>query len=181
MKKLQTLSGELNAEIERARKTYKFQEQLTKKLDAHTGDFTEHTILEIVLWKVNRYPAITPEIINEINELKNNYSEEKGRKLLRRLLEKDVKGFDLPMASTLLRFALPDKFQIIDQRVFRFITMDKDKFIMPYNIDAKVELYFKYLKDLREACEKYNIPFSESDRLLYQMDKNLNADSPIKY
>lgn len=181
MKKLQTLFEDLSAEIEKAEKTYKYQDQLTKKLDAHTGDFTEHTILEIVLWKVNRYPSVTAEIINEINELKNNYSEDKGRKLLRRLLEKDVKGFDLPMASTLLRFAVADKFQIIDQRVYRFIMPETDKFIMPYNIEAKVELYFDYLKKLRIACDKYNIPFSMSDRILYQMDKNLNVNFPIKY
>lgn len=181
MRKLQTLSGELNAEIERARKTYKFQEQLTKKLDAHTGDFTEHTILEIVLWKVNRYPSITSDILDQINVLKNDYSEEGARKLLKRLLEKDVKGFDLPMASTVLRFALPEKFQIIDQRVFRFIMPEYNKFKMPYKIEEKVELYFDYLEKLRQSCEEYNIPFSISDRILYQMDKNLNGHIPIKY
>lgn len=47
------------AKIELADQQYKFQKELTSKLDLHTGDFTEMTLLEIVLWKTNRYPEIS--------------------------------------------------------------------------------------------------------------------------
>ena len=65
--------------ISAARKEYKYQPQLTKKLDSHTGEFSEQTLLEIALWKTNRYPTITPALLSDINELRNNYSEKKQK------------------------------------------------------------------------------------------------------
>ena len=82
------------------------------------------------------------------------------------------------MASTVLRFACPEHLQIIDQRVYRFITQD-DKLKLPFNVDKKIDLYFEYLKTLKTVCEKYGIDFKESDRILYQLDKIYNKDIPI--
>ena len=47
----------------------------------------------------------------------------KSKKRAKEILER--KGFDFPMASTVLRFAVPDRLQIIDQRVYRFITEEE--------------------------------------------------------
>jgi thermostable 8-oxoguanine DNA glycosylase len=160
-----------------AKAAYKYQEKLTPKLDKYNGDFTEMTLWEIVLWKVNRYPEITDEIITEINDLRKAYTEEKAATVLKNLL--DLKGFDLPMASTILRFACPKELQIIDQRVYRFIYPDKDKLKLPFNKENKVTLYFAYINQLKEICIDYNIDFSQSDRLLYQLDKIHNKDKPI--
>ena len=179
MKKLQHISNLTEAFI-RAEKDYLHQPNLTKKLDDHSGDFSDQTLLEIVLWKTNRYPTITQHILDDINELRKNYSEEKARNLLKKLLKKEVKGFDLPMASTVLRFAVPDELQIIDQRVYRFITPDKFSLKIPYNIDKKVELYFDYIERLKIICKDYNIPFSKADRILYQLDKIYNKDISLK-
>src|SRR5687767_11885720 len=123
MKKLydSELLSDLLAEIVKAREEYKYQPKLTKRLDAFEGDFTETTLLEIVLWKVNRYPQIDHDLLTAINDLRKEYTEEKARGLLRTLLSKKHKGFDLPMATTILRFACPNHLQIIDQRVYRFI------------------------------------------------------------
>lgn len=176
MKKLQDLSDFTEAYI-KADNDYKYQPQLTKKLDSHSGDFSEQTLLEIALWKTNRYPTITQNLIDDINDLRKNYSEEKARNLLEKLL--DLKGFDLPMASTVLRFAVPDKLQIIDQRVYRFIT-DKDCLKIPYNIEQKIDLYFKYIDQLKSICQQKNIPFFKADRILYQLDKIHNKDIGLK-
>jgi len=165
-------------DIAKAKNSYNYQPELTKKLDAHVGDFTETTLLEIVLWKLNRYPTLTPGLIAGINDLRKDYSEEKAKKLLRTLLDEPHKGFDLPMASTVLRFACPDRLQIIDQRVYRFIT-NEDKLKLPFNIDKKVDLYFEYLKTLKAVCGKYGIDFKEADRILYQLDKMHNKEFPI--
>ena len=54
MVKLNNIKNLKNA-CEEAMKCYKYQEELTKRLDSHEGDFTEMTMLEIVLWKTNRY------------------------------------------------------------------------------------------------------------------------------
>lgn len=119
MKKLHDVTN-LTEAYRKATTEYSYQPKLTKKLDSHSGDFSEQTLLEIALWKTNRYPTITDDLLDDINDLRKGYSEDKARKLLRKLLE--LKGFDLPMASTVLRFAVPDELQIIDQWVYRFIT-----------------------------------------------------------
>lgn len=176
MKKLQDIP-ELAESFKQADTEYKYQPQLTKKLDSHSGDFSEQTVLEIALWKTNRYPTITQDLLADINNLRKEYSEEKARTLLRKLLE--LKGFDLPMASTVLRFAVPNDLQIIDQRVYRFIT-DKSCLNIPYNIEKKIELYFDYIHQLKSICQEKNIPFFKADRLLYQLDKIHNKDIRLK-
>lgn len=162
-----------------AEANYKYQPHLTPRLDAHEGDFTEQNILEIVLWKVNRYPHVTDELLEQVNLLRRERTEESGQRLLEMLLKDEYRGFDLPMASTLLRFACPELFQIIDQRVYRFIMPEEHKLKIPYNWEAKVNLYFRYLKRLKEECALRGIPFEKSDRILYQMDKDLNKNTPI--
>jgi len=180
MKKLydSELLPNLSEDIAKAKKDYNYQPGLTKKLDALVGDFAETTLLEIVLWKLNRYPTFTPGLIAGINDLRKDYTEEKARKLLRTLLNEPHKGFDLPMASTVLRFACPDHLQIIDQRVYRLIT-NEDKLKLSFNIDRKVDLYFEYLKMLKVVGDKYGINFKESDRILYQLDKMHNKQFTI--
>lgn len=175
MKKLEEIAN-LEEAIIQAEREYKYQPELTQKLNNHSGDFTEQTLLEIVLWKTNRYPKINPDILDDINDLRESYSEEKARKLLRKLLEKESKGFDLPMASTVLRFAVPEHLQIIDQRAYRLITPGKDSLKIPYNIDKKIELYFDYIHRLKNECAKHSIPFSKADKILYQLDKKENKE-----
>lgn len=180
MKTLLKLSDleELKDILEKARKEYKYQPILTKKLDSLKGDFTETTLLEIVLWKVNRYPEIKEGFLQELNSLRDEYDDAHARSLFKKLLVQ--KGFDLPMASTLFRFAFPNRFQIIDQRVYRFIMPGEDCLNIPHNIDKKIELYFEYLTKLRQVCEETGIPFEKSDRILYQLDKIYNKEIQLK-
>ena len=178
MKKIQDLT-DFSVAFVKAKNDYKYQPQLTEKLDNHSSDFSEQTLLEIALWKTNRYPTITQELLDAINDLRKNYSAEKARNLLRKLLEKEMKGFDLPMASTVLRFAVPSELQIIDQRVYRFIT--ENEFLkIPYNVEQKIDLYFNYIERLKNICKEYNIPFLKADRILYQLDKTHNKNIPLK-
>ncbi|MDQ0591691.1 thermostable 8-oxoguanine DNA glycosylase [Chryseobacterium ginsenosidimutans] len=136
-------------------------------------------MLEIVLWKTNRFPEIDDDLIVKINELRKGYDESLSDYILIKLL--NSKGFDLPMASTFLRFINPDYFQIIDQRVYRIIHGVNLK--IPFSKPKKIELYKKYLIDLKEACTICNIPFSKSDRILYLLDKHpeVNKEAKIKY
>lgn len=165
---------------QQAKNEYKFQKELTDELDLH-GDqeFTGETMLKIVLWKLNRYPLFDDDLLRDINTLRQDCSEEKARLLLDKLL--GVKGIDLPMASTILRFAYPDQFQIIDQRVYRFITPDADVLKLPRKKSEKINFYFDYLKSLRENCLVHGIDFRKADRILYQLDKITNRTIPIKY
>lgn len=84
------------------------------------------------------------------------------------------------MASTILRFKNPQVYQIVDQRVFRFIygrtlqdELKKEK--------DQVKVYLDYLKKLKEVCKEKSIDFSKSDRVLYELDKKHNKDIKIKY
>ncbi|MGE8433242.1 hypothetical protein [Chryseobacterium joostei] len=158
---------------------FAYQKKLTKKLDSKQDDFTYETILEIVLWKTNRFPEVDDELILKINELRKGYNKNLADHILERLL--NSKGFDLPMASTFLRFIDPDHFQIIDQRVYRIIYGENLK--LPFSKLKKVDLYNQYLIDLRQACDVYGVLFSESDRIFYLLDKHskVNKDQKIKY
>ena len=171
----QNWTPELLAEAETS---YSFQKQLTEELDSKHDDFDEITLLKIVLWKTNRYPQLKPDTISLLNRLRNSYSDQSAREVLLHLLE--LKGFDLPMASTVLRFACPNNLQIIDKRVYRLI-MPENEFKIPYSHTKKADLYFDYLEKLKIIAARCNIPFNRSDRILYQLDKKLNSEVPINY
>lgn len=87
--------------------------------------------------KTNRYPEVDNELISKINRLRKEYSETLADDILIKLL--GAKGFDLPMASTLLRFINPEYFQIIDQRVYRLLYGENLK--IPFSKSKKIDLY----------------------------------------
>lgn len=159
---------------------FKYQKGLTNKLDKLTGNFDQATINEIVLWKVNRYAELTPELINQLNSINKTdtkMNEELTRTILRGLLS--AKGIQLPMASTILRFKNPKIYQILDQRVFRIIY--GEKLNLGYNQNNKkteeqIEIYLEYLTYLREVSRKLHIEFELSDRILFMADRRINKD-----
>lgn len=175
IKKLEDITN-LEVALEEARLEKKYQPELTEELDVHVGDFTEIHFLKIILWKLNRYPQYKDSLIVILNDLNNNYDEEKLKKVLEMLL--DIKGIDLPMASTILRFLIPDKCQIIDQRAYRILYGEELK--LSTVKEKKVNTYIEYLKKLDEKCIEFNIDFKEADRVLYYMDKKINKSIPLK-
>ena len=72
------------------------------------------------------------------------------------------------MATTVLRFKNPNIYQLIDQRVYRFIF--GKPMLKTTNSDKLVKLYRDYLDRLRQVCEQHNIDFCKADRILYQAD-----------
>jgi thermostable 8-oxoguanine DNA glycosylase len=175
LKKLSEVE-DLQEKLADAEAAYKYQKKLTEVLDEYQEDFTELHVLKIILWKLNRYPQITTEHINLLNNLKHNYSENSAKKCILCLL--NIKGLDLPMVSTILRFLMPNKFQIIDQRAYR-ILYGADLKLSGSN-EEKVKLYLEYLHYLQQQCEKLQIIFNKADRLLYSLDKDVNKGLPLK-
>ena len=158
---------------------YKFQPELTEKLDKVNSDFNQELINEIVLWKTNRYAELNKETLNLINKIdqKSEFiNSALTGEILMHLLE--TKGIRLPMASTILRFRNPKIYQIIDQRVYRLIYGTQLK--LKTNLNDNILQYLDYLTDLRNVCNSYQIPFSKSDRILYEYDKLMNLEK-IKY
>jgi hypothetical protein len=162
---------------------YKYQPELTNKLDDFSGDIDQNVINEIVLWKVNRYAAIDYETINLLNKINKSDIEiniEIVGAIFLRLLHEDQKGVRLAMASTFLRFRNPKLYQIIDQRVYRFIYGKELKYDLK-NINEQIVIYTDYLKKLKEICNKYNVEFEDSDRVFYSMDKLYNKQIKLRW
>jgi len=178
MIKVHNVSRDIKSLAQQALSDYKFQSELTSRLD-NLDDFTELNLLEIILWKTNRYPEFDNDLLAELKGLKQSCDRLISQAVLRKLL--NLRGFNLPMASSVLRFIRPDQFQIIDQRVYRFITPEVDEMKIPYSIEKKVEFYFDYLDRLKEICHSNGVQFTTSDRVFYQLDKDYNSSIPIRY
>lgn len=164
---------------------FDYQENLTRKLDSTSVDFSQNSLNEIVLWKVNRYAEFGADLISQINSIKSDETKidiTKTRLVLKGLLK--TKGVQLAMASTILRFINPNIYQIIDQRVYRIIYENQELKLNTYlsekNLKGQIELYLQYLIDLRKACSDLDIPFHKSDRILFMADKRINKDFKLK-
>lgn len=149
---------------------------LTAELDRHKGPFSKKHLLTITLWKLNRYPRLTPVTIRQLNDLKRRYSKRKAEECLRALL--NTHGVGLAMSSTYLRFLLPQRFAIIDQRAYRVLYGKA----MPtkHRIDDLTTLYFTYLQDLKEKSLAKGIPFHLADRILYDIDRRVNKSNNLQ-
>lgn len=158
---------------------YTYQPQLTAKLDAlNAEDLTTEVFYEIVLWKLSRFPQITPGLLTQLKTVSTIPPKEhrQASQQLRALLS--TSGVALPMASTVLRFLNPNAFQIIDDRVYRIICPGKAKYpSKPMRVGEKYlktseGIYFDYLDELhKHSC--LELPFRLSDRILYQLDIKL--------
>ena len=160
---------------------YTFQPELTKELDDLNGIFNQNTINQIILWKVNRYSIFNDETLNKLNQIKKSETQldlNITKEILYSLLS--IKGVQLAMASTILRFKNPNIYQIIDQRVFRFIYgVELPSYFS--SIEKQTDLYLNYLEKLKCVCKDKNINFSISDRIIYELDKQYNKKIKIKY
>lgn len=159
---------------------YNYQPSLTKKLDSLIpNDFNRETLYEMVLWKINRFPEISEDLIDELRKLAKlkNGEHKQARDTLAKLLA--CRGIALPMGSSILRFINPGTFQIIDDRVYRVLMPGKNKYpskpankITDTYIKNSIDIYFDYLDVLIEiSSEKW--PFHLLDRILYQLDIKL--------
>ena len=160
---------------------YKYQLELTSKLDGLDDDFNQEIINEIVLWKVNRYSFLDDEtfsVLNKINKVDLVLDIELTTEILTKFL--NTKGIQLPMASTILRFKNPNIYQIIDQRVYRFIYgIEMPKYFS--SIEKQIDFYIEYLQKLKQVCIEKGIDFNLSDRIIYELDKLHNKEIKIKY
>lgn len=162
--------------------TFNYQIELTKKLDNSTSEFNQEILNEIILWKVNRYSKFnddTIKLLNRISPNDNILDSSLTIEILLDLLDKKQKGVRLAMASTILRFRNPKIYQIIDQRVYRFIYGKELKY-SESNLNQQINIYVDYIEKLKEVCVKYQIKFEEADRIFYKMDKEYNKNIKLR-
>lgn len=163
---------------------YKYHPELTKKLDEISADdFNQEILFEIVLWKLSRYPYINPDMLEELKGVAKLEPKQhrQSELILKKLLLSS--GVRLPMASTILRFLNPKVFQIIDDRVYRVLLPGKriypakpakpaSEARMKSYISNSVKIYFDYLDAMHNASSE-KLPFELADRILYQLDIEL--------
>ncbi|GAB4490334.1 MAG: hypothetical protein OHK006_23070 [Thermodesulfovibrionales bacterium] len=156
---------------------YKYQPELTIHLDnLDNASIDQAKINEIVLWKVNRYVTLGEDAIAQLKKLQTLRTGEyaKGREMLKLLL--GIKGVDLPMASTILRFINPKVYQIIDRHAYRAVYDKNYPLYHSTPVEKKMAVYFDYLADLLNLCQKKGLIFATVDRLLYIFDKQQNGN-----
>jgi len=155
-------------------KDYSYQPELTGRLDAlDSQPFTQAVINEIVLWKVNRYVALSPATMEALNGIAGLQpgSHRAARDVILALLgEHEV---DLPMASTLLRFRNPHTFQIIERHAYRALYGAELR--LSGSTLRRAELYLRYVDDLLKLAREKSIEFCTLDRTLYEFDRLKNG------
>lgn len=160
---------------------YDYQIELTKELDISNQPIDQDWVNQVILWKVNRYAKMDEPILSLLQSVQS--AAQPDEKVIGALLS--VRGVQLAMASTLLRFCNPNVYQIIDQRVFRVIygagksihniTQDASGLKRGKGIQKATNQYLAYLGDLRAGCDRLGIKFCDADRLLYMADKRWNG------
>ena len=154
---------------------YNYQPELTNRLDSLSASRPNQSLInEIVLWKVNRYVYLDDSILEGLAALVKlqNGKHVQAEPILKALLE--TRGIDLPMASTILRFQNPRVFQIIDRHAYRSLYDKKYPLYPTSPSERNIQVYFSYLDDLIELCQKRDLSFETIDRLLYVFDKEVN-------
>ncbi len=160
-------------------KDYKVQPELTAELESINGsDLDYETLYKIVLWKLNRFPRIPAELLEELKNIPAiaPMKHEKSLEIVKKLLKSP--GVALPMASTLLRFLNPKAFQIIDERAYRVLYPHdkkypgKPKAKLERYLDESTKIYFSYLDKLHSISSD-KLPFEKADKILYLLDIKL--------
>ncbi len=154
--------------LEEHEKNKKIDHELGRKIEKENGDYTQEIINEIMLWKLSRY-ANLDGVLELLNEVKQD--SEYDENLVAKMIEVD--GLSLATASTILRFKNKNIYQIIDQRVYRFLRCEG------FNLELKnekipqaAETYTNYLSKLKIFCEESGVDFTESDMVLYEVDRS---------
>jgi hypothetical protein len=167
---------EWTGHLETLLESYKYQRELTARLDAlESGPIDQTVINEIVLWKVNRYAKLSLSALKALNSVTHIKpgSHRSAKACLATLLRQP--GVDLAMASAFLRFRNRNAFQIIDRRAYRAVFGNTYPLRSTSGTDAKLDLYFSYLDRLFELADAKHIDFGILDRALYVFDKTFNG------
>jgi thermostable 8-oxoguanine DNA glycosylase len=157
-------------------KRFKFQPDLTAHLDNLPDEpFSQETVNEIVLWKVNRYARLPQDVRDSLYSLRRLSANEhlKAEHVLLNLLRCD--GVDLPMASTFLRFQNAEVFQIVDRHAYRAAIGEPYPLHSATPTKTKVSTYFTYLDALHSLAASSGAAFRDLDRILYVFDKQHNG------
>jgi len=120
--------------------------------------------IRLCLWKSARqrknYEKNDDLTIKEITSFSFSAKSEKARIKSLQILD----GVAYPVASTILHFAFPDKYPILDFRVIWSLGREQPKY---YTFD----FWQRYIKQIRELAKKYKVSLRELDKALWYYSK----------
>jgi hypothetical protein len=125
----------------------------------------KENFIKLCLWKSPRpkksYENNSEELIKELTAFSlQTKSEEAGIKALTCL-----SGVSFPVATTILHFAFPNKYSIMDFRAIWSLGWEQPK-------QYTFEFWEKYYKEIQKLSKKFNLPVRTIDKALWQYSKD---------
>jgi hypothetical protein len=129
------------------------------------GWYTRDEFLTLMLWKTQRTKSLCPQNtesdVVEATRLALATADERLR--IKALLE--LRGIAFPTASTLLHFALPDSYPILDVRAIWSLGIDQRPRFYSF------EFWWDYVQTCRSLAREAGVPLRTLDRALWQYAK----------
>jgi hypothetical protein len=149
-------------------------EKRIKDLLKRQRHLTQKDLYDVLKWKSPRIIKYAkenaPSIIAKIT--RNSFETKDERNRIESLLGQKggLRGVGYPVASTILHFAFPDKYPIMDFRVIRSLNLTKPSV---YRFD----FWEKYCGIIRRISEEYGLCIRKVDKALWQFDKEQHSHS----
>jgi len=146
----------------------KSTEERLKNILKRQRYLTQNNLCDVLNWKSPRIRSYAkknaPLIIAKIT--RNSFGTEDERSRIESLLGQKggLKGVGYPVASTILHFAFPDKYPIMDFRVIRSLEMDQPS---SYNF----VFWENYCKTIRSLSKKQRLSIRVVEKALWKFDK----------
>ncbi len=158
---------------ERYRLKDKDREEKIKNILIGQRYLTQENLRDIMYWKSPRIIRYADE--NEPSEIKRitqfSFETENERKRIESLIGQKggLKGVGWPVASTILHFAFPERYPIMDFRVMRSL-LD----IKPDELLYQFEFWKSYCEKERHISKTLDFPIRTVEKALWKFDKEQN-------
>jgi CRISPR/Cas system CSM-associated protein Csm4 (group 5 of RAMP superfamily) len=146
----------------------KSNEERLKNLLKRQRYLTQKNLLDIMDWKAARIKNYAkenaPSMIVRITRNSFETKDEQGR--IESLLGQKggLRGVGYPVASTILHFAFPDRYPIMDFRVIRSLGMKQPS-------SYKFDFWENYCKRIKHLSKKYGLTIRVVEKALWKFDK----------
>ena len=155
----------------------KLTEERIKKILRSQRYLTQKNLRDIMVWKSPRIKHYAdknvPSTIKRITRCSLKTGNERNR--IESLLGQKggLKGVGYPVASTILHFAFPNKYPIMDFRVIRSLKSN------PFNLKQPLvygfDFWERYCGIIKSISEKYGLCIRTIDKALWRFDKEQNS------
>lgn len=159
---------------------YKNIEKRLKKLLSEQRYLTQDDLYRIMVWKaprIKRYAKENkPDMIEKITQ-ESFKTEDEQIKIESLIGQKGgLKGVGYPVASTILHFAFPEKYPILDFRVLESLSL-LESFNWKKPSSYNFKFWWKYCMKIRDIAHNCNLDIRTVDKALWQYSKEQKPNS----